>query len=77
MTVFLHSSKYSLLKRRTYYGFCTQIMVFTFFRATAGSLGLTTPLVVVPSQNFRICKGTGFEVDIKPFFRHSPSSTHN
>ena len=37
MTVFLHSSTYSLLKRRTYYGFCTQIMVFTFFRATAVS----------------------------------------
>ena len=36
------------MKRRThFYGFCTQNMVFTFFRATTGSLGLTTPLVVV------------------------------
>ena len=53
-SVFLHSSTYSLRKRRTYYGFCMFLyvsvcfcMVFTFLRATAGSLGLTTPLVVV------------------------------
>ena len=70
MTVFLHSSTYSLLKRRTYYGFCTQIMVFTFFRATAVSRqpwSHNTSSSSTGVKTSESARGTGFEVDIKPF----------